>query len=134
MFKASAFESTRGDLVSHPIEPSWIKEGTPVARAITLAESADGLCTTGLWDCTAGVFQWIYPLDEIVHILEGEVRVDDGTRTHHLVPGTNCFFPEGLETVWTVETYVKKMFVMRARKRSRIRRLASAVKKLVAQR
>lgn len=128
MFKASAFESARGDLVSHPIEPSWIREGNPVARAITLAESPDGQLTTGLWDCTAGVFTWIYPLDEVVHILEGEVRVDDGSRTHHLVPGSNCYFPTGLETVWTVEKYVKKMFVMRAPKRSRLRRLASAVK------
>lgn len=128
MSKSTAFESSRGDLVDQPIEPSWIREGKPVARAITLTESPDGLLTTGLWDCTAGTFTWIFGTDEIVHILEGEVRVRDGIRTHHLVPGSVCYFPQGLETIWEVEKYVKKTFVLRAPHRSRLRRLASAVK------
>ena len=131
MFKASGFESSRGDLASHPIDPSWVREGNPVARAVTLTESPDGLLTTGLWDCTAGRFIWIYGLDEIVHILEGEVHVDDGTRTHHLVPGSILYLPHGLETTWTVPKYVKKMFVMRTARPGRVRRLARAVKKLV---
>lgn len=131
MFKATGFEASRGDLVPHPIEPSWVREGKPVARAITLTESPDGLLTTGLWDCTAGKFTWIYGLDEIVHILEGEVHVDDGKRTHHLLPGSILYLPNGLETVWTVPTYVKKMFVMRSAKPSPVRRVARAVKKLV---
>jgi len=134
MFKATGFEASRGDLVSHPIEPSWVREGQPVARAVTLLESPDGLLTTGLWDCTAGKFTWIYGLDEIVHILEGEVHVDDGKRTHHLVAGSILYLPHGLETVWTVPKYVKKMFVMRAPRRGRVRRLASAVKTLLTKR
>jgi uncharacterized cupin superfamily protein len=128
MSKSSAFESARGDLVDQPIEPSWIRTGTPVARAITLTESPDGLLTTGIWDCTAGTFTWIFQTDEIVHILEGEVTVKDGGVTHKLVPGSVCYFPQGLETIWEVPKYVKKTFVLRAPHRSRLRRVASAIK------
>jgi uncharacterized cupin superfamily protein len=108
------FETTRGDLQPLPIEPSWIKSGTPVARSVTLGRSPDSLLTVGLWDCTAGTFTWIFRRDEIVHIVEGEVRVRDGAATHVLVPGSVAYFPRGLETVWEVPVYVKKAFVLRA--------------------
>lgn len=129
VLRATAFETSRTDLLPQPIEPSWIKEGNPVARAVTLTESPDALLTTGLWDCTAGTFTWIFQTDEIVHILEGEVRVRDGAKTHELVPGSVCYFPCGLETVWEVPKYVKKSFILRAPKRSLPRRLAGTLKR-----
>jgi uncharacterized cupin superfamily protein len=125
----SAFDVSRTDLTLDPIEPSWIKAGTPVARCVTLSESPDGLLTAGLWDCTAGTFTWIFRSDEIVHILEGEVRVHDDGTTHVLVPGSVAYFPRGRETVWEVPTYVKKSFTLRGPHRSPIRRAASAVKR-----
>jgi uncharacterized cupin superfamily protein len=124
-----AFETSRADLVSQPIEPGWIKAGNPVARAVTLGASPDTLLTVGLWDCTAGTFTWIFGADEIVHIVEGEVRVREGNTTHVLVPGSVCYFRAGLETVWEVPRYVKKTFILRAPHRSRSRRAASALKK-----
>ena len=124
----ATFETTRTDLKPLPIDPAWIKKGTPVARAVTLSKSPDSLLTAGLWDCTAGTFTWIFRRDEIVHILEGEVRVHQGNRTVVLVPGTVTYFPRGLETVWEVPTYVKKAFVLRAAPASPLRRVAAAIK------
>ena len=124
----TTFDTSRTDLRPLPINPSWIKAGTPVARSVTLSRSPDSLLTAGLWDCTAGTFTWIFGRDEIVHILEGEVRVHDGRMTHVLVPGSVAYFPRGLETVWEVRTYVKKAFVLRAPPPSSVRRLLSAVK------
>src|SRR5262249_13839031 len=111
------------------IEPSWIQEGAPVARSIRMTESPDKNLITGLWDCTAGKFRWIYWFDEIVHIVEGEVRVTDGTKTHVLVPGSVAYFPSGLETVWEVPKYVKKMFILRAPppRQGRLRRVAAII-------
>ena len=123
-----AFETSRSDLVPFPIDPSWIKEGAPIARAVTLSESPDSLLSVGLWDCTAGTFTWIFGTDEIVHILEGEVRVKDGDTIRVLVPGSVAYFPRGLETVWEVRTYVKKLFILRAPGPSVLERLTSAVK------
>ncbi len=96
-----------------PIDPSWIKEGNPVARSVTVGRSSDSVLSTGLWDCTAGTFTWIFRRDEIAHIVEGEVRVHDGETTHVLVAGSVAYFPCGLTTVWEVPKYVKKAFVLR---------------------
>jgi uncharacterized cupin superfamily protein len=109
-----AFETSRTDLRPLPIDSSWIKEGAPVARSVTLSKSPDGLLTAGLWDCTAGTFTWIFRRDEIVHIVEGEVRVHDGPTTHVLVPGCVAYFPCGLQTIGEVPAYVKKAVVLRA--------------------
>ena len=130
--RGATFETSRTDLLPLPINPSWIKEGAPVARAVTLSKSPDSLLTAGLWDCTAGTFTWIFGRDEIVHVLEGEVRVHDGNTTHVLVPGSVAYFPRGLETVWEVRTYVKKAFVLRAPQPSPLGRAASALKARIA--
>jgi uncharacterized cupin superfamily protein len=127
----TAFEMARTDLGPEPIDPSWIREGAPVARAIRLIESSDGKLSAGIWDCTAGKFRWSYWFDEIVHIVEGEVRVDDGKKVHVLVPGSVAIFPSGLETVWEVPKYVKKMFVLRAPKEALVGRVLGAVKRRV---
>jgi uncharacterized cupin superfamily protein len=133
MLRAIAFEPKGVELEEQPIEPTWIKQGKPLARARIIGESPDGLLTTGVWECTAGTFTWIFYNDEIVHIVEGEVRVRDGATTHVLVPGSVAYFPRGLETVWEVPEYVKKHFVLRMPKVSRLRRVAGAVKqRLVA--
>jgi uncharacterized protein len=63
-----------------PIDPGWILEGTPEARARELARSGDGTSVVAAWSCTAGRFRWHYRVDETVHIISGEVFVtkEDG--------------------------------------------------------
>lgn len=124
----TTFETSRTDLRPLPIDPSWIKTGGPVARSVTLSTSPDGLLTAGLWDCTAGTFTWIFRRDEILHILEGEVRVHDGPTRHVLVPGCVAYFPRGLETIWEVPTYVKKAFALRPAPPSPLGQLISSVR------
>ena len=126
------FETSRTDLRPLPIDPGWIKKGDPAARSVTLSKSPDGLLTAGLWDCTSGTFTWIFRRDEIVHILEGEVRVHDGPTRHVLVPGCVAFFPCGLETIWEVPTYVKKAFVLRAAPPSALGQLIFSVRARIA--
>ena len=58
-------------LKADPINPAWITDGAPVARAAVLTESADGRMRSGIWDCTAGRFEWHFAFDETVQILEG---------------------------------------------------------------
>ncbi len=126
--RCATFETSRTELLPLAIDPTWIKEGTPVARSVTLGKSPDSLLTTGLWDCTAGTFTWIFRRDEIVHVVEGEVRVHVGGTTQVLVPGSVAYFPRGLETVWEVRTYVKKHFVLRAPQASILSRADAAGK------
>ncbi len=114
--RSEGADVTRTDLMPCPIRPEWILEGTPVARALKLAGAADGNLNCSLWDCTKGKFRWHFRSDEIVHILEGSVRVrDDETGIERLLgPGDVAMFPQGTTSVWEVNTYVKKLAIIRS--------------------
>jgi hypothetical protein len=95
---------------SCPINPAWILDGNPIARAEHLSGSADGTANTYLWDCTAGRFNWHYAFDETLHILEGSVLLKfvDGT-SRRVGAGDIVFFPAGATAEWTVERYIRKL-------------------------
>jgi uncharacterized cupin superfamily protein len=80
-----------------------------------LAASGDGELNTALWECSAGKFKWHFFCDEVVHILDGEVRVseEDGSNERVLKPGDVAYFHVGMITIWDVKTFVRKLAVMR---------------------
>lgn len=104
-----------GELPDMPIEPSWITSGDPVACGTVTAQSEDKKVSSGLWSCEPGKFQWTFTWDEFVHVLEGEVEInEDGTdNTITLRPGDMAHFPLGMKTHWNVKQKVKKFFVIR---------------------
>jgi uncharacterized protein len=134
------YEGKNVEMKPAPINPDWVIEGAPVARNFLLSQSLDKSATTLLWDCTTGVFNWHYDIDETVFVLEGSVVVrDDNGVEHHLGPGDHALFRAGSHAVWRVENCVRKvafcrnplpapvMFVVRAvRKLARILKIAPA--------
>jgi uncharacterized cupin superfamily protein len=104
-----------GELPEMLIEPSWIKEGNPVARGTIVTQSEDKKVSSGLWSCEPGKFEWTFSWDEFVHVLEGEVDItEDGTgKTVTLGPGDMAHFPLGMKTHWHVKKPVRKFFVIR---------------------
>lgn len=114
-----------------PINPAWVIEGAPVARNAILSRSADGGACTLIWDCTAGLFNWHYDIDETVYVLEGSVvvRDDDGVE-HRLGPGDHALFPAGSHAVWRVESYVRKVAFCRSPVPQPVMFAARVVKKL----
>lgn len=123
--------TSRADLQPSPLDPTWIIEGNPTARSLSLAQAGDGRLSCGLWDCTPGKFKFIYYCDEIVHILEGEVTVQEPGKQYTLRAGDIAFFPQGLTTYWTVHAYVKKFCIFRDVERGLLRRIGSKMKGLV---
>lgn len=111
------FSATAQDvpLAPSPIEPAWIKSGEPQAEIATWAHSADERLMAAIWRCTAGVFDWHFGSDEIVHIMEGSVDVTgpDGT-TATLNAGDVGFFPAGTVWQWSIDDYVLKHAIVRA--------------------
>ena len=97
-----------------PIDPGWILEGTPEARARERARSGDGTSVVAAWSCTAGRFRWHYRVDETVHIISGEVFVtkEDGAE-RRLGPGDMAFFPADSSSMWRVPAEVRKLAVCR---------------------
>lgn len=118
-------------LKSEPINPAWIKEGTPEARAMFLTTSGDSMIRSGIWECTAGKFDWIFAFDEVVQILEGEVHVEAEGQVRILRAGSTAYFPFGLKTHWHVPKYVKKFFTHHypSRTKQLARRLGSVIRR-----
>lgn len=110
-FDNAAIDAAR--LQAAPIEPSWIVGGRPQARCAELTRSRDGTAATFVWDCTAGEFDWTFAADETVHILQGEVVVDDGSGPRTLRPGDVALFHAGSTCRWRVPAYVKKLAFLR---------------------
>jgi uncharacterized cupin superfamily protein len=97
-----------------PIDSGWIVEGTPQAHARELARSADKTEVVIAWSCTAGRFHWHYAVDEMVHVISGEVfMTDERGVEHRLGPGDMAFFPAGSSSLWRVPVAVRKLAVCR---------------------
>lgn len=97
-------------LVPAPIPRSWILEGNPFARDKRLAGSSDQLSSTLMWDCTAGRFNWFYEDDEVAHVLEGSVVIEDAAGVRRrLETGDTYLFPAGSRYQWTVSNYIRKI-------------------------
>src|ERR1700733_14962155 len=84
------------NLTPRAIEPSWIIEGKPDAQWCVLSQSADGLASTMVWECSAGKFNWYYDFDETILILEGSIVLDsEATPATCDVAGDVIFFKDG---------------------------------------
>jgi uncharacterized cupin superfamily protein len=114
-----------------PIPQAWVLEGNPVARNKLLAGSSDELASTYMWDCTAGRFNWFYDTDEVIHVLEGSVIIEDAAgERRRLQAGDTFLFPAGSRYHWTVPHYIRKVAFLHAplsRKMQMVRRLLKRV-------
>jgi len=98
------------NLAPRPIEPSWIIEGNPQAQWCVLSQSADGLASTMVWECSEGKFNWYYDFDETVLILEGSIVLESDTMPPtRYGPGDVVFFRDGAHAKWHVEGRVRKL-------------------------
>ena len=106
-------DDRRADLQPKPVRPEWIVAGAPVARALVLSDDGDGL-VTGLWDCTAGTFEWHYASDEVIHVVDGEATLElENGQLLNLSAGDIAHFSPGTKVTWYVDRYVKKFYVDR---------------------
>ncbi|MBR0793811.1 DUF861 domain-containing protein [Bradyrhizobium jicamae] len=102
------------DLNPAPIEPTWIIEGDPEARARLLWRSACKTSSTVIWSCTGGKFNWYYDLDETIIILEGSVVLEsEGMPPKRYGIGDVIYFRTGARAKWHVEGYVRKLAFLR---------------------
>jgi uncharacterized protein len=96
-------------LVAAPIPRSWIRDGNPVARDKRLA-GGNRLPSTIMWDCTAGRFDWFYEAEEVAHVLEGSVLIEDAGGVRQMLrPGDTFLFAAGSWYEWTVPNYIRKI-------------------------
>jgi uncharacterized cupin superfamily protein len=77
-----------------------------------IARSQDSAMRIIAWSCTRGRFRWQYQVDEMLHILSGEVFITDETGVERRVgPGDTAFCPAGSWFSWNVTQDVRKVAV-----------------------
>jgi uncharacterized cupin superfamily protein len=60
-----------------------------------------------------GPSRWVPPQREVIHILEGAVRIEiSGGPILQLSPGDIATLPAGIETTWHITTPFKEMWVL----------------------
>ncbi len=69
--------------------------------------------STGLWSCDGpSTFDWVYAVDETVHVLEGEVEIAYLGEVLQLAVGDTAHFLAGTTATWTVPKRVMKSFTL----------------------
>lgn len=91
-----------------------IVSGAPVQHSQLMYAGHQDAVKSGIWESTAGVFTAVMQdLVEFCHILEGSATIRIGSGETFDVKAGDAFVMEaGLHTEWTVDTYVKKHFVI----------------------
>jgi uncharacterized cupin superfamily protein len=100
------------ELGPSPFPREWVIDGRPEATAKEIARSNDGTMRVIVWSCTTGRFRWQYLVDEMLHVLSGEVFISDNDKAERrLGPGDTAFFPAGSWSEWRVTQDVRKVAV-----------------------
>lgn len=89
--------------------------GEPIAqtRMAQLQHSADQKVSTGLWECTPGVWRRQVLKQEFSHIVEGQgVFTPDGGTPVAFQAGDALYFPANSFGTWQIEKTVRKTFVI----------------------
>lgn len=76
--------------------------------------NAQGVITySGLWKCDPMTFEYEFPGDEIIHVLEGDLLIEiDGQDDITLTTGDIASFDKGVKCTWTIQNTFKKFFVI----------------------
>ena len=115
-----------GPLATIKIDPGVkLSPSTPPAAAMLLTpvptqnthdyfSDATGQLNIGIWDTTGYTRKLIpFPRHELMHLLEGEVTMDDGAGTvQRFKAGDTFFVPMGTPNSWTCKGYLRKIFVI----------------------
>ena len=106
--------SLPSELPSITLPQHEILEGTPDARAMFTAHSADDGASAGFWSCDVGRYEFVFDYDEFIYLIAGEVEVSEGTTSFVLRAGDTAHFPQGTTSIWQVRQRMTKYFVARA--------------------
>jgi uncharacterized cupin superfamily protein len=80
---------------------------------LRIGSAGDGVLYSGLWRHGPADFQYVFPGDETIHVLEGEVAIDvEGCESLVLRPGDIASFAKGQSSTWHITQPFKKFFVI----------------------
>ena len=112
MSKESGFIST--NISAKEYEPFMIgdKQAGEV-HWLSVTNSSDQPTYSGLWKCEPMTFDYEFPGDEYIHVLEGSLLIEtSGGNNYELNKGDIVCFDKGIKSVWTITSSFKKFCVI----------------------
>jgi uncharacterized cupin superfamily protein len=99
---------------STPPAAAMLLSPVPTQHTHDVFSDATGQLNIGVWDTTGYHRKLIdFPRHELMHLLEGEVTMDDGAGTvQRFKAGDTFFVPMGTPNSWKSEGYLRKIFVI----------------------
>lgn len=92
---------------------SDIESGSRAQQGLMWFEDTARGVSAGLWEAEANVSHWMdYPVNEFMHILEGEVTIVTEHGNTTVKAGESFILPKGLRCRWTQPGKVRKFFVI----------------------
>ncbi len=68
---------------------------------------------SGLWRCEPMTFQYEFPGDEIIQVLQGNLLIEiSDSESVNLQEGDIASFNKGINSTWTIQSPFKKFFVI----------------------
>ena len=67
---------------------------------------------SGFWRCEPMTFEYDFPGDEYIHVLDGDLNIKIGDDEYDLNRGDIALFKKGIKSVWTIRQSFKKFFVI----------------------
>ena len=80
---------------------------------LTTENSSGEITYSGLWRCEPMTFDYEFPGDEIIHVLEGQllIEIENGDSVT-IQAGDIISFNKGVKSTWTIQKSFKKFFVI----------------------
>ena len=80
---------------------------------LTQTDSSGQPTYSGLWRCTPMTFDYEFPGDEFIQVLEGKLLIEvAGNDNIILQKGDIACFHKGIKSTWTIQENFKKFFVI----------------------
>lgn len=79
---------------------------------LSTTNSSDQPTYSGLWRCEPMTFDYEFPGDEYIHVIEGSLLVTTDKESYDLEVGDIVLFKKGIKSVWTIKRSFKKFFVI----------------------
>ena len=94
-----------------------VLEGDPKQACRLDFGTLDSQLMSGVWECTPGKMEFVYPFSELCTLLEGKVTVTDSDgRAVTYGPGDSFYIAQGEKVLWEVHERVRKCFFLHINK------------------
>ena len=91
-----------------------LHSGAPIQTGHSFFDTASGILTAGVWDCTPHeLLPTPYSVDELMIVLEGSIIIEhESGRIDRFSAGDSFIIPRGTPCIWRQDEYVRKFWAI----------------------